>query len=48
MTTRERFHQIMAERRKLKRGSADYDYRTRAARKFVWIMRKVPAMEWPQ
>jgi len=48
MTTREHFRRIMAERRRFPPGSADYDYRTRAARKYVWIMRGVPTTEWPK
>jgi hypothetical protein len=47
MTTRERFHAWMAERRRFKKGSAEHEYMTRAARKLVWIMRRVPTTEWP-
>jgi hypothetical protein len=38
----------MAERRAFRPGSADHDYRTRAARKLVWLMRGVPTSEWSQ
>lgn len=46
MTTRAIFHELMAERRRFPRNSPDHEYRTRAARKLVWIMRKVPADRW--
>ena len=48
MTTRAAFLALMAERRNWPRGSADHDYRTRAARKLVWIMRGVPTTEWTE
>lgn len=48
MTTRERFRALMAERRKWPKGSVDHNYRTRAARKLVWIIRRVPTTEWPE
>ena len=40
------FHRLMRERRSFAAGSPDHDYRTRAARKMVWLMRGVPAGEW--
>jgi hypothetical protein len=46
MTTRAAFRAIMVERRQWPPGSADYEYRTRAARKLVWIMRGVPVDQW--
>ena len=46
MTTKEHFRQIMRERRYYKRGTPEHDWRTRAARKFVWIIRGVPTSEW--
>lgn len=48
MTTRQHFIALMAERRAWPRGSADHEYRSRAARRLVWIIRKVPAACWPQ
>lgn len=48
MTTRAVFRTLMADRRKWPRGSADHDYRTRAARKLLWIMRGIPVSEWTQ
>lgn len=48
MTTRQNFRALMAERRNWPKGSADHDYRSRAARKLVWIMRNVPTTEWPE
>lgn len=46
MTTRQHFRSLMAERRTFQRGSADHDYRTRALRKLVWLMRGVPTDKW--
>ena len=46
MTTRAHFLALMAERRKCLRGTADHEYRTRAARKLVWIMRGIPSSLW--
>ncbi len=45
---RSEFHRMMAERKAFATGSLDYEYRTRAARKLVWLMRGVPTMEWTQ
>lgn len=42
------FLRIMAERRAFPRNSADHDYRSRAARKLVWLMRRVAVAVWPQ
>ena len=39
---------LLAERRAFPPGSPDHDYRTRAARKLVWIMRGVQVTEWQQ
>lgn len=46
MSERETFRDVMRQRRQWPKGSADYDYRTRAARKLVWMIRKVPTTEW--
>lgn len=46
MNARDLFKATMSERRRCARGSADRDYLTRAARKYVWLMRGVPATEW--
>ena len=48
MTARDAFLALMAERRAHKPGTADHEYRTRAGRKLVWIMRGVPSSEWKQ
>ena len=48
MTIKTEFHNLMRERRSFATGSPDHDYRTRAARKLVWLMRGVPAGEWLQ
>ena len=48
MTTRARFLATMAQRRRYPRGSMDYNALTRAARKYVWIMRGVPVNNWTE
>ena len=40
------FRQMMSERRQFMKGTADHEYRTRAARKYLWMMRGVPTSEW--
>lgn len=42
------FLRIMAERRAFPRNTPDHDYRTRAARRLVWLMKGVAAAVWPQ
>jgi len=39
---------MLSERRAYPRGTADWAWRTLAARKYVWLIRKVPVMEWAQ
>jgi hypothetical protein len=46
MTPRDHFRQIMAERRSFARHTPEHDWRTRAARKYLWIIRDVPPMLW--
>ena len=46
MTTREHFRALMAERRNWPRGSADHEYRSRAARKLLNLIRGVPVDQW--
>ena len=46
MTTPATFLALMAERRQWPKGSADYAYRTKAARKLVWIIKGRPVNEW--
>lgn len=46
MQTAAAFRALMAERRLWPRGSADHEYRTRAARKLIWLMRGVPTNQW--
>lgn len=43
---RQLFLTTMAERRRYPKGSQDWNYRTRAARTYVWMMRGVPTTEW--
>lgn len=42
------FHRLMRERLAFAAGSLDHEYRTRAARKLVLMMRGVPVGEWAQ
>lgn len=46
MNARENFLSLMAERRAFPRGTPEHEYRSRAARKLVWLMRGVPSSEW--
>lgn len=48
MKIREYFRETMAKRRTFERGSLDWEYRTRAAKRFVWLMRGVPTCEWEE
>jgi hypothetical protein len=48
MTTRDHFLAIMRERRAWPKGSDDWTYRTRTARRLVWLMRKKPVCMWPE
>ncbi|MCA0846085.1 hypothetical protein [Salipiger thiooxidans] len=48
MTMREHFLRMMTERREWPRGSADWEYRTEAARKYLWLHRGIPTCEWPK
>lgn len=47
MTTRDYFRQMLRERRQYARGSLDWEAKTRAARKYLFIIRKVPTNQWP-
>jgi len=48
MNAKALFRQTMRERRQYDRASPEYQWRTRAARKFVWIIRDVPPAIWAQ
>ena len=43
---RTHFRQMLRERRAFPVGSPDWEYRTRAAMKYLWIMRGVPNNQW--
>ncbi|MEB3214581.1 MAG: hypothetical protein VKL39_24745 [Leptolyngbyaceae bacterium] len=47
MTTRENFRRFMADRRAYPPGHSEHEILTRTCRKLVWIIRGVPAMNWP-
>ena len=46
MTERTIFRQLMRERRHFPAGSSEHAWRTRACRKYVWQLRKVPTCNW--
>jgi len=48
MTTRDRFRALMAERRRYPRGSCEWAWRTRAARKLAWLALGVPTTQWTE
>lgn len=48
MPARDLFRLTMRRRRTYPRASHEWQYLTRAARKYVWIMRKVPTTEWTE
>lgn len=48
MNAKQLFHQMMRERREFPRGSLDWEWRTRAARKLAWIALGVPTTQWTE
>ena len=46
MTTKDEFHRIMRDRRAWPKGSADHEYRSRAARKLLNLIRGIPVDQW--
>jgi len=48
MSLRKCFRETMAERRQCEKGGTEWQWRTRAARKYVWMLRGIPPMEWGQ
>lgn len=42
------FRSLMRERRAWPVGSDEYDWRTRACRKYVWTIRGIPPVCWPE
>lgn len=45
-TTRDTYRSLWAERRRWPVGSVDHEYRTRALRRLVWLMRGKPTETW--
>lgn len=45
-TARAEFHRVMAERRAFAPGSVDHTYRSRAARRLVWIIKGISTEQW--
>lgn len=43
---RELFRLMLRERRAFPRDSLDYEWRTAAARKYLYLMRGIPVLEW--
>ena len=48
MNAKQLFHQMMRERRDFPRGSLDWEWRTRAARKLALIALGVPTTQWTE
>ena len=48
MTAREWFRLMLRERRAFPMDSLDYEWRTAAARKYLWLMRGIPVKEWTE
>ena len=48
MTLRDHLRELLTERRDWPRDSAEWTWRTRAARKYVWLLRGVPPKDWPK
>lgn len=46
MSARDLFKTTLRERRRFARGTPDHEYLTRTARKYLWLLRGVPANEW--
>jgi hypothetical protein len=46
MTAFDLFCEMMRERRKHPKGSLDWQWRTDAARKYLWMHWGVPTTEW--
>ncbi len=45
---RELFRLMLRDRRAFPKGSLDWEWRTAAARKYMWMMRGIPVMEWTE
>jgi hypothetical protein len=45
--TRTLLRQMLSERRAFKPGSLDWQWRTEAAREYVWLIMGKPVDEWP-
>lgn len=48
MIARDWFRRMLRERRDFPRDSLDWEWRTAAARKYVWMMRGIPVVEWTE
>lgn len=48
MTSRDWFRLTMRERRQCIKGTPEYDWRTRAARKYLWMLKGIPTKDWPE
>ena len=42
------FRRMIHERKAFPSGSPEWEWRSRAARKLVWLMRGVPVNEWSE
>lgn len=48
MTLKDRFQQMVRDRRQYAPGSIDWQWRTKAARTYLAMLRGVPTTEWDQ
>lgn len=48
MTALDWFRLMMRERQAYPRDSMDHEWRTAAARKYLWIARGIPTTEWTE
>jgi hypothetical protein len=46
MTALDHFRQLLRQRREYPKGSLDWQWRTDAARKYLWVHRGIPTTEW--
>lgn len=46
MTARESALALLRERKQFRKGSLDWEYRTRSARTLIRLAMKIPAIDW--
>jgi len=48
MNAKQLFHKMMRERREYPKGSMEWAWRTRAARKYAWLVLGIPTSDWSE